>query len=367
MADLTDLIKISRKYGSDPAYLLAGGGNTSMKEDGVLYVKASGFALSDITEEGFVRMNLSAMGEIWNKNYPEESAAREAEILKDMMASRLEGEVGRPSVEALLHSNINGRIVVHTHPALVNGMTCGKDGEKICKELFGDKALWVDSVNPGFILAKTIRTAVEKHMEGGLPAPEMIFLQNHGLFVGADTVTEIEDIHSGMMKKLAAYIKREPAVDEVPLPAAFLADFSDIASKAYGKKMEVCGVATTEVLIYAESKNSFAPLALPFNPDQIVYSGPGPLRLDKIEDLSSELNTFMDRWGKIPQGVLIKDIGLFSVGDTARKAATALALVLDSIKIAVYSESFGGPNPMTEDQIIFIRDWEVESFRAKVQ
>ena len=70
MRELNSLITISRRYGSDPDYLLAGGGNTSMKENGILYVKASGFPLGDITEKGFVRMSLDALAQIWRKNIP---------------------------------------------------------------------------------------------------------------------------------------------------------------------------------------------------------------------------------------------------------------------------------------------------------
>ncbi len=366
MTDLKELISISRRWGSDSDYLLAGGGNTSMKENGILHVKASGFPLSNIEENGFVKMNLSSMAEIWEKEYPDESAAREAEILKAMMASRLEGETERPSVEALLHSNIRGRFVVHTHPALVNGMTCGKDGKRICTELFGNKAVWIPSVNPGFILAKTIRATIYEHMARGLPAPEMIFLQNHGLFVGADTGAEIEDIHTRLMVKLEEMVLRNPIRERINLVQDLISQFSTYAHSAYGQQMKVRGVATPEVMSYSSSDEAFAPISLPFNPDQIVYSGPGPLRLDEITELSEKLKTFMNKWGKIPQGILVKDIGLFAVGATGKKADTALALILDSIRIAVYSESFGGPNPMTEDQIIFIRDWEVESFRAKI-
>ena len=64
------------------------------------------------------------------KKYPDETAEREAAILKDMLASRLEGEEARPSVEALLHSMVQGKFVVHTHPALINGMTLRTEGRK---------------------------------------------------------------------------------------------------------------------------------------------------------------------------------------------------------------------------------------------
>ena len=39
--DLSTLVKMSNAYGSNPAYVLAGGGNTSVKDDTTLYVKGS--------------------------------------------------------------------------------------------------------------------------------------------------------------------------------------------------------------------------------------------------------------------------------------------------------------------------------------
>ena len=43
--DLSTLVKMSNTYGSNPAYVLAGGGNTSVKDDTTLYVKAQAHSL----------------------------------------------------------------------------------------------------------------------------------------------------------------------------------------------------------------------------------------------------------------------------------------------------------------------------------
>ena len=40
--ELDQLAHLSRYYGSDPEFVLAGGGNTSVKRGKTLYVKASG-------------------------------------------------------------------------------------------------------------------------------------------------------------------------------------------------------------------------------------------------------------------------------------------------------------------------------------
>lgn len=52
--DLSTLVKMSNTYGSNPAYVLAGGGNTSVKDDTTLYVKAP-VQLATIKAEEFVK------------------------------------------------------------------------------------------------------------------------------------------------------------------------------------------------------------------------------------------------------------------------------------------------------------------------
>ncbi|MCK5736954.1 MAG: class II aldolase/adducin family protein, partial [Spirochaetaceae bacterium] len=137
---LNDLIAVSREYGSDPKWVVAGGGNTSLKVDDVLYVKASGFPLATIDESGFARMDRSKLAAIWETDYPagEDTAAvakRESLVLADMMAACLPEEEKRPSVEALLHDLLPWPLIVHLHPTLVNGLTCGIKGEEIAGEL----------------------------------------------------------------------------------------------------------------------------------------------------------------------------------------------------------------------------------------
>lgn len=53
MNGLQQLIDISRHYGADSRFVIAGGGNTSFKNNEKIWVKASGSSLATITEEGF--------------------------------------------------------------------------------------------------------------------------------------------------------------------------------------------------------------------------------------------------------------------------------------------------------------------------
>ena len=64
---IDELVGFSNFYGSDPSLVLAGGGNTSAKADGRMWVKGSGTALATITAQGFVEIDLSKLSEIFEK------------------------------------------------------------------------------------------------------------------------------------------------------------------------------------------------------------------------------------------------------------------------------------------------------------
>ena len=72
------------------------------------------------------------------------------------------------------------------------------------------------------------------------------------------------------------------------------------------------------------------------------------------------------KYGYKPKVIFIKKLGMFAVSDTAKSVETVTVVWLDALKIAVYSESFGGVLPMTPELIDFIVNWEVESYRSKV-
>ena len=115
--DLSILVKMSNTYGSNPAYVLAGGGNTSVKDDTTLYVKGSGTQLATIKAEEFVEMSRARLNEIMKTDYPEDDVKRESLYLADVMAAVTDADkTKRPSVEALLHNLFAYTYVLHVHP-----------------------------------------------------------------------------------------------------------------------------------------------------------------------------------------------------------------------------------------------------------
>jgi len=106
---LEALVKLSRFYGSDPEFVLAGGGNTSVKVGDRLFVKGSGHALATIPPEGFVEMDRKQLEVLLNSSLSIDRLKREAEFKAATMAARVHPEKNqRPSVEALLHHLMPG-------------------------------------------------------------------------------------------------------------------------------------------------------------------------------------------------------------------------------------------------------------------
>ena len=135
-AQLQQLAEMSNKYGANPEYVLAGGGNTSFKCDDYLWIKGSGTSLATIKGEDFVVLERKLLAQMWSAQYPEDEAAREAAVLEDMMDARIKGENRRPSVETLLHDLFPQKFILHVHPAIVNGITCSKEGKAAMERLF---------------------------------------------------------------------------------------------------------------------------------------------------------------------------------------------------------------------------------------
>ncbi|MDR2402464.1 MAG: class II aldolase/adducin family protein [Spirochaetaceae bacterium] len=385
---ITELTAISRFYGADPDYIIAGGGNTSFKDESTLYIKGSGMALADVNPESFVSMDRRALGEIWNKTYSQDADEREKAVLADMMAARRAGEEGkRPSVETLLHDMLPFVYVVHTHPALVNGLTCSMDGEKAAADLFGADHIWIPSTNPGYILSLAVKEAMEKHrVKHGKPAA-LIFLQNHGVFVGADDTPGIKEQYRRVMERIGSRIRRQPdsggelaAWGASGSVAGVLAKLA--AAAGGGETWKIAFLRNNEIAAMVRDRASFYPLSSAFSPDHIVYAGSDPLFVESPEaggDTAALEKAWKERIdgadtiagggasrGRIPKIVALQGMGVFGIGTSEKGAKTALQLFNDAVKIAVYAESFGGPRFMARDQIDFINNWEVERYRSKV-
>jgi rhamnose utilization protein RhaD (predicted bifunctional aldolase and dehydrogenase) len=121
-----------------------------------------------------------------------------------------------------------------------------------------------------------------------------------------------------------------------------------------------------EIAGFAKDEKSFYPLSSAFTPDHIVYAGSEPLFVKEGVPLQEVWKERLEKTGLIPKTVAFQGLGVFGLGNSEKAAHTATELFIDALKVAVYSESFGGPLFMSKEQIRFINNWEVERYRSNV-
>ena len=149
--EIKELIEISKFYGNNKDYVIAGGGNTSFKDEETIWIKASGQSLADMTEEGLVSLNREKLHVIASGTYSDDPSEREEQVKADMFLSILDpGRNKRPSVETSLHEIIRYKFVVHLHPTLINGILCSRNSKSLIQKLFGDSVLFVTYTDPGY-------------------------------------------------------------------------------------------------------------------------------------------------------------------------------------------------------------------------
>ncbi|MDR1419889.1 MAG: class II aldolase/adducin family protein [Treponema sp.] len=377
---IDELAALSRYYGSNPGYVIAGGGNTSFKDESTLWIKGSGVSLGDISSGDFVRMNRKKLAAVWEKRYPQDAAEREAAVLADMLAAREGGgEARRPSVETLLHDLLPFPWVVHLHPALVNGLTCAKGGREAAGRLFGP-VIWIDSENPGYVLSLRVKEALEQcgFSAPGNPAPgSLVFLQNHGVFAAAHTPDGIRSLYGKIMDTIGSAAGEGPdfsdAVHEYASSARAAKVLAECAGAAgEGGTYQVLFVRNRAVSGLVADRAAFFPVSSAFTPDHIVYAGSDPLFVDDpppgkaVEDHIREAwKRHLAEFGRAPKIAALSKTGVFGIGVSEKAARLALELFLDAVKVAAYTKPFGGPLFMKADKIAFINGWEAERYRSQ--
>ena len=360
---LAALAAMSNKYGANPEYVLAGGGNTSFKSADRLWIKGSGTALATIKPEDFVVLERDLLAQMWTADYPAEEAAREAAVLQDMMDARIKGENRRPSVETLLHDLFPQQYILHVHPALVNGITCSVEGESAMKRLFPD-AVWVDACKPGYILALECKEKMDAYKAATGKDCNLLFLQNHGIFFAGETTEELDVLAEGTMATLSAAVKHVPQMEEMEYDVEKVVAISPVLRALYGETQPATVKFTVnpEVLAYNPATKSLSP-------DHIVYAKAKQLILPADVDgdgIKAAFDAFVAENGYKPKIAFVKDLGMFSIGMNMKEAVTAQTVMLDAIKVVAYTQSFGGVSAMPAFLIDFIVNWEVESYRSKV-
>ena len=373
--EIKELIEISKFYGANKEFVIAGGGNTSFKDEQTIWIKSSGQSLAELTEEGLVELSREKLHIISSNIYSDDPAEREEQVKADMFLSILgEDKNKRPSVETSLHEIIQYKFIVHLHPTQINGILCSRNAKNLIHKLFGESVLFVPYTDPGYILFKKLESEIISYHEKFSYDPQIIFLENHVAFVGANTTEEIKKIYSEIIRKIEEQI---PPISEIkPLP------YNPLLNKVLpvlriilsGERPGVIRFRNNTLIAkFYQSQQEFHKISLPLTPDIIVYCKTRYLYIEQsstpekiLDSLRYQLPHFISEYGYSPKVFIIKDMGVFAITESYASAETCLDVYEDLIKISYYASLCGGIKFLTPEQVSFIDKWEVENYRRKV-
>ena len=372
---VSELISVANTFGADPEYSRAGGGNASVKLDGVLHIKPSGVPLATLTAADLVGLRLEVLLEALRSDEPVEG-----DPVMAAAAKALVGAPGgrRPSVEILFHALIPDALVLHTHPLVANALTCNTDAEALVARLLGDDAVFVPYTDPGVPLAREVearRTAYTART--GKPAPGITFLGNHGIIVSGNSAAELTERAQRLTAVVAAAIDATPAAAPDPGDATVRTALVNVIAPTLrgllGTPDRLAVVTSDSSDLVRTSTLTPAGRAVltdgPLIPDQIVYAGSFPLVLDASADaaaVTAAVAGYRAQYGKDPIITVVPGVVAFGAGADLAAAQTALATFTDALRVARDAGRIGSVRTLDAAERAFIENWEAESYRKSV-
>ncbi|MGI6777352.1 MAG: class II aldolase/adducin family protein [Acetivibrionales bacterium] len=342
--ELKGLKEISQAAGNSPDLVQGGGGNTSAKlDDELMAIKASGFALNQVTDrEGYVVVNYRNI----RKYYEEVDLESGIDYEKDSTGFvsrnivKLEGLKDlRPSVEAGFHSLLK-KYVIHTHSVYANIICCTKNGKDLADKVFLDKGhdfIWIPYINPGFSLTLRIKEELGRHIGKTGKFPQVVLMENHGLIVTDDSYQDCIRLNEEVNNAIKDYFNIEGDYPEIKIDR--------VGENTY-KSSTGC------MLDYLKNENIepdyFDRFVL--YPDQLVYLG-GNVSVNGTEN-KLNINT---RTGEVVYKTNMRE------ALAMEETLFAILYVINTIKKKNLELK-----TMSETEIAFIANWESEKYRKKI-
>lgn len=414
LSPLAGLAWRSTLLGADRRVANYGGGNTSTKLTEldhlgrpveILYVKGSGTDLAAITEQGFTGYRLSEALALLDRD-----RMTDEEMVAYLARCQIAPDMPRGSIETLLHAFVPAACVDHTHPDAVNMICCATDGEHLARECYGDEAIWIPYVRPGFALARQVGQALREH-----PEAKLVLLAKHGLvtwgetpessyrstveainraaaFVnarasgampfGTDAVTVVDDaVRDELLVHVLPALRGAVSTER---PKILTVDTSDaVMAFVHGDEsaqLSQIGAACPDHLVHTKMR----PLWVPFDP---AIEGADALRSrlqEAVVRYREDYVAYYERQAEAhvppdggnpgsfplddpnPRVVLIQGVGVVGVGRNRKLATLSRDLYLRAIAVMGGASSLGGYVSLTEAESFAVEYWPLERYKLSL-
>lgn len=327
--EIKKLKTISKYCGERLDLVQAGGGNTSVKIKNIMFIKASGFKLSNVTEnDGYVSINNNELLSDLSNN-----------TLKKLTNYNIHGSL-RGSIETYMHGILK-KYTVHLHPIQINKILIMKNSKIIINKLFPE-SLFVDYITPGIKVFNEIKKKYNNE--------EIIFLDNHGVIITSDVFDNIKKHLDYIINKCEEYLSINYSKYKLTN------EISDFIFENYNK--EVISYLSQDVTIteYIKNKVLLFKESITF-PDALVYCGI-KIIIGNVKDICN----YYDKYKELPK-ILIVDNLLFIISESLNKCKEieevlkANLLILDTKGIKQY---------LSQDEICFLNNWDAEKYRINL-
>ncbi|MCH8223674.1 MAG: SDR family NAD(P)-dependent oxidoreductase [Chloroflexi bacterium] len=374
----------SRLLGADPDLVLHGGGNTSVKIDGVdlhgeaqrlLYVKGSGWDLGSIEAAGFAPLRIEPV-----RRLVELESLSDSDMMRSLRSASIDPDAPAPSVETITHALVPYRFVDHTHADAVVTISNTSDGAGRLRALYGDEVLVVPYAMPGFVLAKLIADVTA---DVDWASVRGMILMNHGVFTFADDarasyeamieiVSRAETVVAGSLHAVA-----KSSSGEVDLLK--LATLRRAVSEAAGMAM-IARLNDSAGAAGFAGRRDAGELAGRgcLTPDHVLHTKPSPVVVGDdpaadVAEFGRQYEAYFARNAEsghaqldpAPRWAIWPGTGIVGFGPTAGRAGIVADITAHAISAMQAAEDLGGWKPPGEKEIFDVEYWELEQAKLR--
>jgi rhamnulose-1-phosphate aldolase/alcohol dehydrogenase len=400
--DLALRVYTSQLIGRDPALVMHGGGNTSVKgrfknvlgeSVPAIFVKGSGWNLDTIEPAGLPGLDLTYLKEL--RRLPSLS---DEEMVNQLRTRLFDASAPNPSVETLLHAFLPHKVVDHSHADAILAITNRPNGLELVREIFGERVGIVRYVMPGFELAKVCADVYEAdpHVRG-------LVLLKHGLFSFGETAKESYERHIELVTLAEDWLEAErkrgreltPRFDSPAEPRVLAAQIAPVLrgllaaptgdADAPYKRMVLEWRATPEILAFVNSAELGA-LALtgPLTPDHVIRTKALPLVLFEPEfnDLPEQLGHAVTAYRRaydqyfsmmimqkgvertrlddFPRILLVPGVGILAWGEDKKAARIAADIYEHTLRVKTLVHATGEYEALPDADLFDVEYWPLE-------
>ena len=399
---LERLVYRSRLIGDEDALGLFGGGNTSAKGDApdllgrpepVLWVKGSGANLKGCQPTHFASLRLDPIRQLTSRGRmtDEDMVAFLDRCLRDPNAPR-------PSVETLLHAFIPEYDIDHTHADAILALANTRHGERLIREVLGDRLVWIPYIQPGFALSKRVFEAYRRR-----PSAHGAVLEQHGLITwGPDGRTSyLRTIRYVSLAEQALARQRRrrrwspvgcatvPEEERLAVLRRWLPSLRRTLSRY--RRVCVTFVDRPDVLEFVNAKRMLDVARIgPATPDHMLRTKRLPLVVDlnrrSVQHLSAEAlvkqvaryaadhernfrryrqpaQTLQDPY---PRVILIPGVGMLTTGKDLTETEMVATIYTHAMAIMRGASAAGGYTAVSEREAFGVEYWPLELYKLSL-